>query len=228
MTVNLPEHIIKYIIETYVSFPPYLLSHKHREKLNEKKRYFGIHQIDKLEDKVIYNLLMVLHGIKGKHHVYVLDENAKQLWENHYSSEMSIINYEGLPCVLGSTKTDEIHVLNKKQQKGSNPVFKWAERFFLQTTLNLSTGLKKLNIKIPCVRLPNEIGFNKRRNEKITINVLENMNNYPKMTSNTPKYEIINWFHPEPKIEWRSVECNEDMGPNNPRQLCGKTYCANC
>lgn len=27
--------------------------------------------------------------------------------------------------------------------------------------------------------------------------------------------------------ENKCVECGEDMGPNNPRQLCGKTYCKN-
>jgi len=29
----------------------------------------------------------------------------------------------------------------------------------------------------------------------------------------------------EDEIENRCTECNVDMGPSNPRQLCGKTYC---
>lgn len=33
------------------------------------------------------------------------------------------------------------------------------------------------------------------------------------------------WKHSCPKNE--CVECNVDMGPNNPRQLCGHTYCMN-
>jgi hypothetical protein len=24
---------------------------------------------------------------------------------------------------------------------------------------------------------------------------------------------------------WHCIECGIDMGPNNPRQLCGKTFC---
>jgi len=24
---------------------------------------------------------------------------------------------------------------------------------------------------------------------------------------------------------WHCIECGVDMGPNNPRQLCGKTFC---
>ena len=26
---------------------------------------------------------------------------------------------------------------------------------------------------------------------------------------------------------WHCLECGDDMGPMNPRQLCGKTYCYN-
>ncbi len=26
---------------------------------------------------------------------------------------------------------------------------------------------------------------------------------------------------------WHCLECGDDMGPHNPRQLCGKTYCYN-
>lgn len=26
---------------------------------------------------------------------------------------------------------------------------------------------------------------------------------------------------------WHCIECGEDMGPNNPRQLCGKYFCYN-
>ncbi len=26
---------------------------------------------------------------------------------------------------------------------------------------------------------------------------------------------------------WHCLECGEDMGPTNPRQLCGKSYCRN-
>ncbi len=26
---------------------------------------------------------------------------------------------------------------------------------------------------------------------------------------------------------WHCLDCGEDMGPTNPRQLCGKTYCRN-
>lgn len=26
---------------------------------------------------------------------------------------------------------------------------------------------------------------------------------------------------------WHCIECGIDMGPNNPRQLCGKTFCCN-
>ena len=33
--------------------------------------------------------------------------------------------------------------------------------------------------------------------------------------------------HKEDKYENRCMECGEDMGPQNPRQLCGKTYCRN-
>jgi hypothetical protein len=33
--------------------------------------------------------------------------------------------------------------------------------------------------------------------------------------------------HKEDKYENRCIECGEDMGLENPRQLCGKTYCRN-
>ena len=26
---------------------------------------------------------------------------------------------------------------------------------------------------------------------------------------------------------WHCLECGDDMGPNNPRQLCGKHFCHN-
>ncbi len=31
----------------------------------------------------------------------------------------------------------------------------------------------------------------------------------------------------EPSYSYKCIICGEDMGPNNPRQLCGKIYCRN-
>jgi hypothetical protein len=39
--------------------------------------------------------------------------------------------------------------------------------------------------------------------------------------------DCIQEEHKEDKYENRCLECGEDMGPQNPRQLCGKTYCRN-
>lgn len=33
--------------------------------------------------------------------------------------------------------------------------------------------------------------------------------------------------HTSYKLQWRCMMCNVDMGPDNPRQLCGKTRCLN-
>lgn len=34
-------------------------------------------------------------------------------------------------------------------------------------------------------------------------------------------------FYPDGSMRNRCLECFEDMGPHNPRQLCGKTICYN-
>ena len=38
----------------------------------------------------------------------------------------------------------------------------------------------------------------------------------------------FNDYYKEGDIINRCVECNIDLGPSNPRQLCGKIYCINC
>jgi hypothetical protein len=45
---------------------------------------------------------------------------------------------------------------------------------------------------------------------------------------------ITDYFKPEKVYgynsksgSWHCIECGEDMGPNNPRQLCGKFCCRN-
>ncbi len=46
----------------------------------------------------------------------------------------------------------------------------------------------------------------------------------------TDYYEVKNNFKKiihEPVYSYKCIICGEDMGPNNPRQLCGKIYCKN-
>lgn len=52
--------------------------------------------------------------------------------------------------------------------------------------------------------------------------------------TNTTQTLITDYFHPvkvygyNPKTNsFHCCECGEDMGPENPRQLCRKTYCGN-
>ncbi len=42
------------------------------------------------------------------------------------------------------------------------------------------------------------------------------------------KVIITNVFGYNDKTDsWHCLECGDDMGPTNPRQLCGKSYCRN-
>ena len=47
---------------------------------------------------------------------------------------------------------------------------------------------------------------------------------YNETTENTMAFDSEDEYYEEVN---RCLLCNCDMGPNNPRQLCGKTYCDN-
>jgi len=38
--------------------------------------------------------------------------------------------------------------------------------------------------------------------------------------------QLVYGYNPQTE-SWHCMECGEDMGNNNPRQLCGKIYCCN-
>lgn len=40
------------------------------------------------------------------------------------------------------------------------------------------------------------------------------------------KIKVYGGYNPETD-SWHCLECGDDMGPNNPRQLCGKYFCYN-
>lgn len=56
--------------------------------------------------------------------------------------------------------------------------------------------------------------------EDTDVNTDEDNSEYPNNT-------ILNNEHTGYNGENRCLSCNEDMGPSNPRQLCGKTHCRN-
>jgi len=45
---------------------------------------------------------------------------------------------------------------------------------------------------------------------------------FKKEEKETPK---IVYGYNEKTGSWHCLECGDDMGPTNPRQLCGKSYC---
>lgn len=47
-----------------------------------------------------------------------------------------------------------------------------------------------------------------------------------KLANDIEEYDR-NDFYPDGMPKNRCLECGEDMGPHNPRQLCGKTMCYN-
>lgn len=47
-----------------------------------------------------------------------------------------------------------------------------------------------------------------------------------KPSISTKKRKIVYGYNEETD-SWHCMECGEDMGSCNPRQLCGKTYCVN-
>jgi len=48
---------------------------------------------------------------------------------------------------------------------------------------------------------------------------------YLKQTLITDFYKKIVFGYNKKTNSWHCLNCGIDMGPNNPRQLCGKTYC---
>lgn len=53
----------------------------------------------------------------------------------------------------------------------------------------------------------------------------KNINDYDFITNKKNKIKVYG-FNPETD-SWHCLECGDDMGRNNPRQLCGKYYCYN-
>lgn len=58
--------------------------------------------------------------------------------------------------------------------------------------------------------------------------------NFFKIKKKTTQTLITEYFEPvkvfgynEKTGSWHCLQCGTDMGPQNPRQLCGKTYCQN-
>ena len=47
-----------------------------------------------------------------------------------------------------------------------------------------------------------------------------------KCVSEQKNKTLVYGFNPQTD-SWHCLECGEDMGKTNPRQLCGKTYCYN-
>ena len=62
---------------------------------------------------------------------------------------------------------------------------------------------------------------------KITdyFNIIEKNNN--NNIDNNNNNNIIIYGYNSITDNWHCIECGENMGPNNPRQLCRKTYCGN-
>tara|TARA_Y100000389_G_C17315600_1_gene440277 strand:- start:250 stop:453 length:204 start_codon:yes stop_codon:yes gene_type:complete len=64
-------------------------------------------------------------------------------------------------------------------------------------------------------------------------NTKENQNNNtPESTANnqsdnTNDEDTFNYTYQDDEIKNLCLECGVDMGPCNPRQLCGKTFCNN-
>ena len=48
----------------------------------------------------------------------------------------------------------------------------------------------------------------------------------PSKTTSPAKQKIIRGYNSETD-DWHCLVCGISMGPHNPRQLCGKTWCAN-
>ena len=42
-----------------------------------------------------------------------------------------------------------------------------------------------------------------------------------------PKNPHIIYGYNEKTNNWHCMSCGDNMGPNNPRQLCGKSFCYN-
>lgn len=49
-------------------------------------------------------------------------------------------------------------------------------------------------------------------------------NNYLEESNRKNKKDKVYGYNPETD-SWHCLECGVDMGPQNPRQLCGKYYC---
>ena len=49
----------------------------------------------------------------------------------------------------------------------------------------------------------------------------------PKQTRITDYFDTVNRGYNHKTGDWHCIQCGDNMGPNNPRQLCGKTRCVN-
>ena len=59
---------------------------------------------------------------------------------------------------------------------------------------------------------------------------IDNSNNQKMDNSKINDYDggdNFNYFYQDDEIKNLCLDCGMDMGPTNPRQLCGKTHCNN-
>ena len=61
-------------------------------------------------------------------------------------------------------------------------------------------------------------------NSKENQNIEEITNNIKSDNTNNDDY---NYSYQDDEIKNLCLDCGMDMGPTNPRQLCGKTHCNN-
>jgi hypothetical protein len=69
------------------------------------------------------------------------------------------------------------------------------------------------------------IYINKKRKYSYDIDLYDS-NEYSNKVNCTKNNKIAKVYGFNPETEnWHCLECGDDMGPNNPRQLCGKYFC---
>ena len=61
---------------------------------------------------------------------------------------------------------------------------------------------------------------------------IDNSNNMSIVSNNlkindSTNSDNFNYFYQDDEIKNLCLDCSVDMGPTNPRQLCGKTHCNN-
>ena len=105
-------------------------------------------------------------------------------------------------------KNEEIQLLNEQEKQEIEAMFD--DTFSLE-----NYGVRKL----PPVETP-ETPFDWSNTDWI--------HEYEEPTGLLAEFlDVVYDLEPLEEIQNRCIECNIDMGPNNPRQLCGKTRCLN-